>query len=70
METGKRPSRLDIGSRDVSARIYLSYWDALVLKDGVPCKRWFLQLIVSRKLVKEVLEQTHDSSSGGYFSVK
>jgi len=62
---------------DVSARIYLSYSDNLVLKDGVLYKRWFapnlkssfLQLIVPQKLVKKVLEQAYDSSMGGHFGV-
>jgi len=76
METGVRPSCSDYGTRDVSSRIYISYWDALVLKDGVLYRRFapdlkssFLQLIVPRKLVKEVLEEAHDSSSGGHFGV-
>jgi len=65
MEIGVHPSRSDYGTRDASFRIYISYWDALILKDGVLYKRWFapnlkssfLQLIVPRKLVKEVLEE-------------
>lgn len=69
-----------------SARIYWSYWDALILEDGLLHKRWeapnlrisFLQLIVPRKRVKEILEQAHsvkeileqaDFSSGGHFGV-
>jgi len=39
MEKGERPSRSNIGTGDVSARIYLSYWDTLVLKNGVLYKR-------------------------------
>jgi hypothetical protein len=76
-EVGVRPPRPQLTSGDISARIYWSYWDALVLKDGILYKKWeasnlksnFLQLVVPRKRVKEILEEAHDSSTGGHFGV-
>ena len=74
-ETGVRPLRTEVS--DVSTRIYLSYWDVINLKNGVLYKSWyapnlkssFLQLLVPRKRVKEILEKAHDSLSGGHFGV-
>lgn len=74
---GARPPRSEIASWDESARIYWFYWDALVLKEGVLYKRWespnlrtnFFQLIVPQKRIKEILEEAHDSPSGGHFGV-
>jgi len=75
-ENGIRPSFLEVAG-DVSARIYRAYWDALILKEGILYKKWeapnlktsFLQLVVPRKQVREILEEAHDSSSGGHFGV-
>src|SRR5580765_2349779 len=61
---GQRPSRSQIPVGDIPAQIYWSYWDSLVLKDGILYKRWeapnlrssFLQLVVPRSRVKEILE--------------
>ncbi|KMQ86926.1 integrase core domain protein [Lasius niger] len=76
-EAGRRPLRSEIPLGDISAQIYWSYWDALVLKDDVLYKRWeapnlksnFLQLVVPRDRVREILEETHDSPFGGHFGV-
>jgi len=76
-ETNARPSHSEIAALDISAQIYWSYWDALVIIDGVLYKRWVapnlktnvFQLIVPRHRVKEILEEAHDSSIGGHFGV-
>jgi len=73
-ETNVRPSHSEIA---VSAQIYWSYWDALIIKNGVLYKKWvapnleinILQLVVPRHRVKEILEKAHDSSIGGHFGV-
>lgn len=74
---GTRPPRSDLTTHEISAQIYWSYWDALILQDGILYKKWeapnlkssFLQLIVPRKRVKQILEEIHDSPSGGHFGV-
>ncbi|XP_071650022.1 uncharacterized protein [Temnothorax longispinosus] len=76
-ETGIRPPRSEIPGGDVSSQIYWLHWDALVLKEGILYKKWeapnlktsFLQLVVPRSRVKEILEEAHDSPSGGHFGV-
>ncbi|KMQ92912.1 integrase core domain protein, partial [Lasius niger] len=76
-EMGVRPGHSEIAAQDVSAQIYWSYWDALTVQDGILYKRWeapnlkfsFLQLVVPQKRVKEILEEVHDSPSGGHFGV-
>ena len=69
-----RPSREGITTQDTACRIYwCSYWNALILKNGVPYKKWeapnskenILQLIVPQKRVKQTLEKAYDSPSGG-----
>lgn len=72
-----RPPRSGEISRDTSLRVYWLYWDTLILKNGVLYKKWeapnlrstVLQLIVPRKRVKEILEEVHNSPSGGHFGV-
>lgn len=74
---GVRPSRSELMSRDISAQLYWLYWDTLVFQNGILYKEWeapnlkssFLQLIVPRKRVKEILEEIHDSPSGGHFGI-
>lgn len=76
-ELGERPLYSQIDSGDVSAQIYWSYWDALYLKNGVFYKKWyasnlksnFLQLIVPRDRIKEILTEAHDSLSGRHFGI-
>jgi len=76
-ETNVRPSHSEVVGLDISAQIYWSYWDALVIKDGVLYKKWVapnlkinvLQLVVFRLRVREILEEAHDSSIGGHFGV-
>ena len=75
-EINKRPELKEI-NRDVSARIYWSYWDALVVKDKILYKRWespnlkseIFQIIVPRNLINQVLEEAHDSVACGHFGV-
>ena len=76
-ESERKPLHSEIPVRDVSAQIYWSYWDSLVLKDGILYKRWeapnlrtsFLQLVVPRDRIKGILQETHDSPSGGHFGI-
>jgi len=76
-KNGTGPPIVNMTSEEVSFRVYRSYWDALVLKDGILFKEWrapnletsVLQLVVPRNRVREVLEQAHDSPSGGHFGI-
>jgi len=76
-ETNICPSHSEIAALDISAQIYWSYWDALIIKNGVLYKKWvapnletnILQLIVPHHCVKEILEEAHDSSIEGHFGV-
>jgi len=52
-------------------------WDSLEIKEGILCKRWespnlrsvVFQIIVPRVLVNRILEEAHDSPTGGHFGV-
>lgn len=76
-EEGVRPSREEIAARGDSARVYWFYWDALVLEKGVLYKKWespslksnVLQLVVPQKCIVRILEEAHDSATGGHFGV-
>ncbi|XP_011688274.1 PREDICTED: uncharacterized protein LOC105450226 [Wasmannia auropunctata] len=76
-EANERPSWQEIASKDVSTKIYWSYWDSLEIKNGVLYKKWeapnlkesIAQLIVPKKWVKRILEEIHDSPSGGHFGI-
>lgn len=71
--SGKRPLRQEIILQDISAKIYLSYWDALILQDGVLFKKWeapksiVLQIVFPRKGINQIFEMAHDS--GGHFEM-
>lgn len=74
-ELGRCPLREELSTLDPFAKVYLSYWDALLLKE-VLYKKWespnfrseVLQVNVPWKQIKRVLE-AHDSSSSGHFGV-
>jgi len=76
-EEGQRPTRQEITSEGSSAKAYWLQWDSLLLRDGVLHKKWEspnlkinkFQLIVPQKKIKQILEEVHDSPSGGHFGV-
>ena len=59
-------------------KVYLSQYDSLVVLDDILYREWIssnfktkvLQLVVSRNYVNTVLEEAHDSPSGGHFDIK
>ncbi|XP_018378045.1 PREDICTED: uncharacterized protein LOC108770817 [Trachymyrmex cornetzi] len=57
-ETGERPAWREIASRDVLQR-----WEAPSLKKSI------LQLVVPRGRISQILEEVHDSASGGHFGI-
>jgi len=76
-EEGLRPVRQEIVPEDFSAKIYWLQWDSLLLRDGVLQRKWespnlrtsIFQIIVPQKKIKQILEEAHDSPSGGHFGV-
>lgn len=76
-EEGRRPSWQEIAARDTSAKVYWSYWDALMLKDDILYKKWeapnlkscLYQIVVPRKRISSIIKEAHDSPSGGHFGV-
>ena len=67
----------DISSRDEYMKVYLSQYDSLVVLDDILYREWIssnfktkvLQLFVPRNYVNTVLEEAHDSPSGGHFGI-
>jgi len=76
-EQGHRPDWQEIISEDDSAKIYWSQWESLVIENGILCRKWeapnfkshVFQIVVPRGRVKQILEEAHDSFSGGHFGV-
>lgn len=76
-ESGQRPIWQDVAPREESMKLYWSQWNALLVKDGVLFKNWespnqkknVLQIIVPREKVKDILEEAHDSPTGGHFGI-
>ncbi|XP_036143377.1 protein NYNRIN-like [Monomorium pharaonis] len=74
-EAGTRPDWQEIAFDDPSLKIYWSYWDTLLLIDGVLHKKWIspnlqknvFQIVVPRQRIHEILKEAHDSPSGGHF---
>lgn len=73
----QRPPWQEIISEDSSAKIYWLHWDSLILKEGVLYRKWespnlrnyIFQIIVPQKKIREILEELHDSPTGGHFGV-
>jgi len=76
-EERHRPNWQEIISEDNSAKIYWSQWESLVIENGILCRKWeasnfkshVFQILVPRGRVKQILEEAHDSFSGGHFGV-
>jgi len=76
-EVGERSDRQEIASKRTIAKVYWSYWDSLEIQSGVFYKKWeppnlkntIIQLIVPKTQIKQILEEAHDSSSGGHFGI-
>jgi len=76
-EIGERPAWQEITAKGTTAKVYWSYWNSLEIQNGVLYKRWetpnlkniVLQLIVPKNRIKQILEEAHDSPSGGHFGI-
>ncbi|GBM57834.1 Retrovirus-related Pol polyprotein from transposon 297 [Araneus ventricosus] len=72
-----RPSWQEIAPESPATKRYWALWDSLHLKDGVLYRkfesddgsscRW--QLILPQSRNQEILQETHDSASGGHFGI-
>lgn len=55
----------EVAAKGIPAKLYWTYWDALVVRNGILHKMWeapnlksnFLQLIVLQRSVKRILEE-------------
>jgi len=76
-EVDTRPMWQAVASKGMAAKIYWSYWDSLQVQNGILYKRWetpnlkntIIQLIVPKTRIKQILEEAHDSRSGGHFGI-
>ncbi|XP_011634591.1 uncharacterized protein LOC105425493 [Pogonomyrmex barbatus] len=76
-ENDMRPSWEEVSSKGLSTKIYWHQWHALEVQNGILHKRWeapnltnsFLQLMIPRSKVKQILEEAHDTPSGGHFGI-
>ncbi|GBM25092.1 hypothetical protein AVEN_96668-1 [Araneus ventricosus] len=77
LKLADRPSRQEIAQESPATKRYWTLWDSLHLKDGVLYRKWEnydrsscqWQLILPRSRIQEVLQETHDSTSGGHFGI-
>ncbi|GBL55751.1 hypothetical protein AVEN_107238-1 [Araneus ventricosus] len=77
LKLADRPSRQEIAQESPATKRYWALWDFLHLKDGVLYHKWEnddgsscqWQLIPPRSRIQEVLQETHDSTSGGHFGI-
>ncbi|MBJ5594240.1 hypothetical protein JGG70_24020, partial [Salmonella enterica subsp. enterica serovar Typhimurium] len=72
-----RPSWETVAPFGATTKSYWAQWDSLELRDGVVYRRWEnpsgqqhqLQLLLPKSRVADVLQQLHDSPTGGHFGV-
>ena len=77
-ESGRRPFGQEVCVSSPATRHYWSSWELLVIKNGMLMRKFIkrdgtsdsLQLIVPRKLQREVLWNAHDGLLGGHLGQK
>ncbi|GBM00238.1 hypothetical protein AVEN_9296-1 [Araneus ventricosus] len=77
LKLADRSSRQEITPESPATKRYWALWDSLHLPDGVPYRKWEnddgsscrWQLILPKSRIQEVLQETHDSASGGHFGI-
>lgn len=78
VEGSRKPSWKDVSAKSPELKSYWAEWDALVVENGLLCRRWQsndgrsveLLPIVPSSMQSKVLEQIHNSPSGGHFGRK
>ena len=76
-ENDTKPARCFIGHWSPASKSYCVQWDRLLLKDGILVRKFlssdaretWKQVILPRVFRDRVLEQLHDTPSGGHFGV-
>ena len=74
----RRPTSQEMSVMSPASRHYWIIWDALILQDGLLCKKFikkdgtgeYIQFIVPTAMKKEVLHQMHDSVLSGHLGCK
>ena len=77
LKTGTRPPWSEVAPHSETTKCYWAQWESLMLRDGVVYRRWespagdrvILQLVVPKKLQKEIFLQLHGPPSTGHFGV-
>jgi len=75
-ESNKKPLFQDLASLDSLAKVYLFYWNALFLRNGLLYKKWespnskseILQVVPCNR-INQILIAAYDSPSGGHFGI-
>lgn len=75
-ESSGRPDLSKVTSLSANTKLYWAQWDSLVLQDGVMCQQWespagdytILQMVLPLPLRTFVLEQLHNSPTGGHLA--
>ena len=57
--------------------MYSSQWESLVVNNGILFREWIspdlkskvLQIVVPKQKISEILEESHDSPTGGHFGI-
>ena len=74
----RRPTSQEMSVMSPASRHYWIIWDALILQDGLLCKKFikkvgtgeYIQFIMPTAMKKEVLHQMHDSVLSGHLGCK
>ncbi|XP_077260905.1 uncharacterized protein LOC143896767 [Temnothorax americanus] len=76
-KAGRRFDWQEISPGEPSLKIYWTYWEMLTIIDGVLYKKWLfpnlqkniLQIIAPKQRIQEILNEAHNSPSGGHFGI-
>lgn len=73
-----RPKWSDVAGLSAASKNYWAQWKSLVIHNGLLCRKWettrghdsYLQLVLPRLKVKEILQEFHGGVTGGHLGVK
>ena len=78
MQSGSRPSSAQVEIESPATRHYWNLWDSLLMEDGYLYRKFYtkdgtseyLQLLVPKQIMKDILYHTHDNRMSGHLGCK
>ena len=77
LETGSRPSWIEVSAEGLDIKVYWAQWDNLLIKDGLLCRKFYydrngerIQILLPPVLHKQALTHCHDAVTAGHMGIR